>query len=260
MPPSPPPPPPPPVPAAKGQHAKIHFINGKDRSEGKSSILTWVALPEGAAGSGGSGTGARGEAEEDNELRIGVPQGGPGYPQGEGFGVDTWAAWPTPGGELQGLGTEVMDLTGVASDKDSANEREWRAADAWEAAEQCILQRPSSPPPSPTATAANVWRKSDEDFHPPLARLHYTALHSLSTMIETLYTLIRTRCDTAHVDSAACARAVAELCTIDLVTSVLGLLKVHARKEAEDEHEHQVERMQCVTYGVSLTAAALSSP
>ncbi|GAA6045136.1 hypothetical protein JCM8097_008857 [Rhodosporidiobolus ruineniae] len=215
------------------------------------SVLTWAALPEGAAGVGGGGSAAGREEEEEDELRMGAPPRGPGCPPGEAFNVDEWDAQPAPDGEQRGLGREVMDLTGVASDEDSNDKRARRATSAWDAAERRILGHPSSPPPSASLTAGDVWHESDEDFHPPLARRHYVALHSLGAMLDTLSTPICLCYNVSHDNSAARARAAAELRTLDLLVSMLGSLKAHAREEVKDEYEHQVKRMQCVTYGTS---------
>ncbi|GAA6045347.1 hypothetical protein JCM8097_002740 [Rhodosporidiobolus ruineniae] len=151
MPPLPPPPPQPPAPAAKRQHAKITFVNGMDRSQGgewvtqagamrvrrrmgrAGSVLTCAALPEGAAGGRGSRVGA-GKEEEETRTRCGngAPRHSPGYLPDKGFGVDEWHIWPMSKGGQPGAGRAVMDLSGVAG-KDSVNEQEQRAADAWEA-------------------------------------------------------------------------------------------------------------------------------
>ncbi|GAA6044875.1 hypothetical protein JCM8097_007501 [Rhodosporidiobolus ruineniae] len=268
MPPSPPALPPPPAPPAKRRRAEISFVDGKDRSEGEEwvvgtgatrarrrmgpagSVLTWAASPEeGDSGAGGGKDGGK-EAEEDDELRIGASQRGPGYPPGAGFDIDEWDAQPTveSAGAKAEAGKEVMDLTGVPSDEDSDDERERRAASAWAAAERRVLRLPSSAPSSPAPTADDFWRESDEDFHPPLARRHYAALHSLGTMLDTLSVPVRARYNSTHPKSAAHALAAAELRALDLFTSMLGSLKSHAREEAEDEREHQVERMQTITY------------
>ncbi|GAA6044152.1 hypothetical protein JCM8097_004879 [Rhodosporidiobolus ruineniae] len=70
-------------------------------------------------------------------------------------------------------------------------------------------------------------------------------------MVDSLGAPIRMRYSSTHPNSAAHACAAAKLPALDLITSLLGLLKSHARKEAEDKHEHQVERMQHVTYSDS---------
>ncbi|GAA6045191.1 hypothetical protein JCM8097_008502 [Rhodosporidiobolus ruineniae] len=75
-------------------------------------------------------------------------------------------------------------------------------------------------------------------------------------MLDTLSTLIRSRYSTSHDNPTARACAAAELCALALLTSRLGSLKAHTRKEAKDEHEH----MQCVTYGASSTLPAPSPP
>ncbi|GAA6044461.1 hypothetical protein JCM8097_006368 [Rhodosporidiobolus ruineniae] len=80
-------------------------------------------------------------------------------------------------------------------------------------------------------------------------------------MLATLSTPIRSRCSTSHDNPAVCARAAAELCALDLLLSMSRLLKVHTRKEAEDEQEQQLERMHCVTYAAPPpTPPALTPP
>ncbi|GAA6044435.1 hypothetical protein JCM8097_008589 [Rhodosporidiobolus ruineniae] len=132
----------------------------------------------------------------------------------------------------------MMDPIVVASDKDSNDQRKQCVAGAWEATEQRVLWHVSLPPPSPTLTAADAWRKSNKDFHLALTCWHYVALHSLGAMFK-----IRLGCATAHTDFTSRAHAVAKLRAHDLASSILLSLKGHTRKEAEDKHEHQVKHI-----------------